>query len=101
MYRVSLVLLGLLSLSAAVRAADERYGLALDTKAYPQATPKEALASMLKAIDEKKFDYLAAQLADPGFVDERVKKVYGGKFEEQVRDTQARLDPATVKQLRR
>jgi hypothetical protein len=79
----------------------KRYGIALDLKAYPQGTAKEALASVLKAINAKKIDYLLAHLADPGFVDDRVKRLYGGRFEEQVQDTAARLDPFTVKELRR
>jgi hypothetical protein len=78
-----------------------RYGIALDVKSYPQSTAKEALASVIKAIDDKKIAYLTAQLADPAFVDDRVKRLYGGKFDEQVQDTQARLDPSTVKQLKR
>ena len=61
--------------------------------------PRRALASVLKAIEDKKFDYLVAHLADPAFVDDRVKRLYAGKFDEQVDDTRARLDPATVKQL--
>ncbi len=79
----------------------DRYGVAPDLKTYPQATPKEALASALKAAEAGRFDYLAAQLADPGWVDERVKRLYGGRFAEQVEDTRARLGPATLKQLRR
>lgn len=87
--------------SAALSQDGARYGVRPDGKAYPQTTAKEALASALKAIDDKRFDYLTAQLADPTFVDDRVKRVYAGKFDEQVQDTQARLDPATVKLLRR
>ena len=79
----------------------DRYGVALDAKTYPQGTAKEALASAIKAIEAKKFSYLVAHLAEPGFVDDRVKRIYGGKFAEQVDDTKARLDPATLKQLRR
>jgi hypothetical protein len=75
--------------------------MALDLKSYPQSTAKETLASVIKAIDDKKVAYLVAQLADPAFVDDRVKRIYGGKFEEQVHDTQGRLDPSTVKQLKR
>ena len=51
-----------------------RYGIALNLRAYPQATPKETLASVLQAIEQKRFDYLMAQLAEPSFVDERVKQ---------------------------
>jgi hypothetical protein len=97
---MSAVLLGLLAVLAAPDK-DSRYGVALDTKTYPQATPKEALASVLKAAADRKFDYLVAHLADPTFVDDRVKKVYGGKFAEQVSDTKARLDPLTLKKLAR
>jgi hypothetical protein len=78
-----------------------RYGVALDAKAYPQATAKEALGSIVKAAADKKVDYLVAHLADPAFVDDRVKRVYGGKFEEQVEETRARLDPSVAKQLKR
>jgi hypothetical protein len=92
----------LLSLPLVAMAQDDvRHGVRRDAKAYPQGTPKEALTSVLKAIEARKFDYLVAQLADPAFVDDRVKRIYGGKFAEQVEDTKARLDPATVKQLRR
>ena len=38
-----------------------------------RTTPKEALASVLKAADAGRFDYLTAQLADPSFIDDRVK----------------------------
>jgi uncharacterized Ntn-hydrolase superfamily protein len=104
MRRAGPALVFVLVLTLALPAAggeSKRYGVARDARTYPQATAKEALASALKAIDAGKFAYLVAQLADPAFVDDRVKRVYGGKFDEQVQDTRARLDPATVKQLRR
>jgi hypothetical protein len=91
-------------LAAACSLAQEkadRYGVALDAKAYPQATAKEALSSVLKAVADKKVDYVVAHLADPSFVDDRVKRVYGGKFAEQVDETRARLDPFALKQLKR
>jgi hypothetical protein len=86
-----------------LHAADpaKRYGIDADLKTYPQASPKECLTSVLKAIENKRFDYVVAQLADPSFVDERVKRTFGGKFEEQVDDTHTRLDPAAVKLLQR
>jgi hypothetical protein len=77
-----------------------RYGIAPDLKTYPQATAKEALTSVLKAVEAKRFDYLVAQLADPDFVDDRVKRLYGGKFEQQVGDTRTRLDPRAVEMLK-
>ena len=49
-----------------------RFNIALDFKNFPQSTPKQALDSVIKAIAEKRIDYLLAQLADPAFVDQRV-----------------------------
>jgi hypothetical protein len=88
-------------LNVLASGAAERYGIAPDLKSYPQAKPKEALASALKAAEAGHFDYLVAQIADPAWVDERVKRVYGGRFEDQVADTRARLDPSILKQLQR
>jgi hypothetical protein len=82
-------------------AGPTRYGIAPEPKTYPQGTAKETLASVLKAVESKRVDYLVAQLADPTFVDDRVKRVYDGRFEEQVEDTRARLDALTIKLLQR
>lgn len=85
-----------------ILAADgTRYGIAPDLPTYPQGSAKETLASVIKAVENKRVDYVVAQLADPAFVDDRVKRLYGGRFEQQVEDTRARLDPLTIKQLQR
>jgi hypothetical protein len=51
-------------------------------KAYPQATPREALRSALAAAEAGDYPYLVAQLLDPKFVDaavaERAKAFEGG-----------------------
>jgi hypothetical protein len=80
-----------------------RYGLFYMPRAYPQPTAKETLASVIKAMDDGKIDYLLAHLADPDFVDKRVKEVYGGKFDELVKETNMKLadNPASIKELRR
>lgn len=49
-----------------------RYGFDYNPVLYPQKTPKEALASVIKAIDSQRVDYMLAQLADPKFVDQQV-----------------------------
>jgi hypothetical protein len=106
--RVSaLVLLGLIASVSApgVRAQDKggrRFGVELDAENFPQKTPKECLASVVRAIDGRQIDYLLAQLADPAFVDQRVKTL-GGDFRELVKETTERLamDPTIVKELRR
>jgi hypothetical protein len=78
-----------------------RYGVTADLKSYPQTGPKETLSSVLKAAEAGRFDYVVAQLADPAWVDERIDRLYHGRFEEQFADTRQRLDSATIKLLRR
>ncbi|MCS7045334.1 MAG: hypothetical protein NZO58_03155 [Gemmataceae bacterium] len=91
----------------------KRHGFEYAPELYPQATPQEALASVVKAIDRKNIDYLLAHLADPEFVDERVVNyamlVKGDErarlvlaFERLVRETTQhfREDPLLVKELR-
>jgi hypothetical protein len=105
--RVGVIVVLGLACTAGLSAADDgakpaaRYGVEVDLKTYPQGAPKETLASVLKAADSGKFDYLAAQLADPVFIDDRVKGLLAGSFDEQVKDTRARLDPPALKQLHR
>jgi hypothetical protein len=95
----------LLVLATFIAAADDaktaRYGIAPDLAAYPQGTPQEALASVVKAIEAKRFDYLVAQLADPVYVDDRIQRLHGGRFDDQVEDTRNRLDAAALMLLRR
>jgi hypothetical protein len=89
-------------LSAAALAADapaKRFGVEADLKTYPQATPEDALASVLKAIAAKRADYVVAHLADPQFVDRRVKET---SYEELLAEAMAKLvdDPGAAKRLR-
>jgi hypothetical protein len=82
--------------------APARYGVDANLEFYPQATPKEALRSVVKAIQRSRADYLLAHLTDPEFVDRRVQK-YGGRFSEVVTESSKRLadDPEAVKELER
>ena len=82
---------------------NKRYGFDVNLNLYPQKTPQEALLSIAKAVDNKRVDYVLAHLADPDFVDERVKEVYSGNFEELVKETSTKLkdNPAEAKQLER
>ncbi len=83
--------------------APGRYGIPLNTRLYPQGAPKEALASVISAIENKRVNYLLAHLTDPVFVDKRVKELYGGNFDELVRETEGKLnnEPSAVKELGR
>jgi hypothetical protein len=58
--------------SEPVKDLGPRYGVNPRVKAYPQATPKEALRSALLAIERVDYSYLAAQLLDPALVDKEV-----------------------------
>jgi hypothetical protein len=60
--------------------SSKRYGIELDTKKYPQTSPKEALGAVLKAIGDNRVDYLLAHLADPAFVDKRIA-TYAGQLD--------------------
>jgi gamma-glutamyltranspeptidase len=89
-------------LSAAALAADapaKRFGVEADLKTYPQATPEKTLASVLKAIVAKRADYIVAHLADPQFVDRRIKET---SQDELLAEVTAKLvdDPGAAKQLR-
>jgi hypothetical protein len=83
-------------------APSKRYGIEADLKTYPQTTAKDTFASVFKAIENKRIDYLLAHLADPDWVDRRVKTL-GGGFAELVEETKGKLlgDPGAVKRLTR
>lgn len=49
-----------------------RYGVPFKPQAYPQTDPKRTLRSVLDAIDQGDYAYLAAHLLDPAFVDARL-----------------------------
>jgi hypothetical protein len=49
-----------------------RFGVPSRLKAYPQATPKQALESVVGAIEKGEVPYLLAHLLDPAFVESRV-----------------------------
>jgi hypothetical protein len=89
------------STAHADQPSESRYGVAIDLKTYPQSTAKEALASVIKAVENKRVDYLVAQMADPVYIDDRVQRLYDGKFEPQVEDTRLKLDDATLKLFQR
>ena len=61
--------LGLLAQDEPREVPDVRYKVEANYESYPQATPKEALSSVMRAIDRKRFDYVAAHLLDPAIVD--------------------------------
>jgi len=95
--------LGIQGLARQDAGVPSRYGVPLNTRSYPQGTPKDALASAIRAIEDRRINYLLSQLTEPAFVDRRVKELYGGEFDELVRETTVKLanEPGTVKELGR
>jgi hypothetical protein len=90
-----------LPLAAEPDASGKKFGIDPELMNYPQSTPQEALASVLKAVDNKRFDYLLAQLADQEYVARRVAS-NGGKFDAFVKETTDKLSQpqGPIKQLR-
>jgi hypothetical protein len=78
-----------------------RYNVDYDSNSFSQDTPKHALNSVIRALNEKRVDYLLAQLTDPEYVDEQVRKVYAGKFDELVKTVRTKIanDPEVIKNL--
>jgi len=96
------------------KKAPPRFGFLVDEMTYPQKTPKDAMGSIIAALDRKKVDYFMAQIADPTYVEywvERYKADFAqGKdearrllaFDRLVRETSENYlnDPLIVKDLR-
>jgi hypothetical protein len=56
------------------------FGVAAETEFYPQDSPKQAMASIAKALDRGRIDYLLAHLIDPAFTDATFVKYYRQKY---------------------
>jgi len=77
-----------------------RFGVGYRPKEYPQATPKEALSSVIAATENGEFGYLVAHLLDPAFVDARLGD-RAKQFEPAVETDLARLRDFQQKNLDR
>jgi hypothetical protein len=100
---IMFVIFGLGGAAQQAQEAPIRYGIHPRLQDYPQGTAKETLASVLTALDDNQVAYVLAQLTDPVFVDQRVGQVYGGRFEELLKEATTKLadNPNAVKELRR
>ncbi|MBX7103414.1 MAG: hypothetical protein K1X57_05010 [Gemmataceae bacterium] len=100
--RYALTILLVAGLASAQVKIPPRFGIDADLDKYPQKTAQDSLRSVLKGIEGKRVDYVLAHLAEPTFVDERVKQT-GGKFEIMVRETTEKLDadPEMIRDLRK
>jgi hypothetical protein len=67
---------------------ERRFGLSQYPQLYSQESPKKALASLLRAMEKNRYDYIVAHLLEPGYVDEQLKisyPIYEKQATEQVR----------------
>ncbi|OAI46132.1 hypothetical protein AYO44_11885 [Planctomycetaceae bacterium SCGC AG-212-F19] len=97
----ALLVLGCGLLAEAQGLKFTRYNIDYDSNSFRQDTPKETLASVIQTLNDRRVDYLLAQLTDPDFVDEQVTRVYGGKFDELVKTVKNKFanDPELLKNL--
>ncbi len=61
-------------------ASAPRFGIPADPEMYPQTSPKQLLASLQKAFDRKRVDYILAHLLDPPFADRKIDQYYQLRF---------------------
>lgn len=96
-----LLVLGCGVLAAGQGVRFTRYNVDYDSNSFSQETPKQALNSVIRALSEKRVDYLLAQLSDPEFVDNQVRRVFAGKFDELVKAVRTKItnDPDVMKNL--
>lgn len=84
----------------------ERYGQEVDLKLYPQSTPQEAIAAVIKAMKAADITYMLAHLVSPTEVDRKLKgdreafrklavKATPEKTKAMVTDLQTLLDDGT------
>lgn len=63
----------LVSASAAQDKPTSRFGILINDELYKQKTPKDTLNSVIQALERERFDYLAAHLLEPSFVNSRMQ----------------------------
>jgi hypothetical protein len=80
-----------------------RYGVENNPRLFPQGSAKETLASVIRAYEEGRFSYVASHLADPDWVDKRVKDIYGGDVDGLIKAMATKFadDPSTLKEMKR
>jgi hypothetical protein len=63
------------------KKAPPRFGFPVDEMTFPQKTPKDAMNSIVLALNRKKVDYMLAHMADPLLVEYWIER-YQGDFPE-------------------
>ncbi len=83
--------------------APARYGVEPNPRLYPQGSAKQTLASVIDAYENKRLPYVAAYLAAPAWVDQRVRDVHQGDFDAfvKVMATKYADDPKMLEDMKR
>ena len=78
-----------------------RFNIIPDLEVYPQAEPKDLLASLIKAIEKDRFDYVLAHLSETAFVDQKIGDSKA-TFEELVGASKVKFreDPSLLKAIK-
>ena len=84
-------------------APPSRYGVEPNPRSFPQGSAKQTLASVIEAYENKRIPYVAAYLASPAWVDQRVKEVHHGDFEAFVKEMTTKYadDPKVLEDMKR
>jgi hypothetical protein len=79
-----------------------RFMIDLNQVGYPQRTPKEAFTSIIKAVENERFDYLLAHLLEPSWIDKRIREfnLTPAKMAAEIRKKYTD-DPELMKELRK
>src|SRR5262245_21463602 len=55
---------------------ERRFGVRLNLEFYPQNTPRNTLAALMRALEKDRYDYIVAFLLDPAFVEAQLQLTY-------------------------
>ncbi|MGL6074147.1 MAG: hypothetical protein ACRC8S_08300 [Fimbriiglobus sp.] len=69
-----LLLIGTVVLAQEPRGPVEKFGIKSSPDIYTQKTVAESLGSVIRTIEKDKFEYLAAHLLDPKFVETKINE---------------------------
>ena len=91
---IVLVGLGFAAVASAQPIAEEktRFGITANADLYPQTTPKLALESAIKLLENKRFDYFVAHVLEPALLESKILE-QAQRLERTVElDLQAKMD---------
>src|SRR5262245_51917021 len=67
------LLLTLSPVAVAQIKEERRLDVRLNTEIYPQGKAKDALQSLLRALDKERYDYIIAHLLEPAYINDQLR----------------------------